>query len=118
MKNLLSSGFIAAALAFASAAPAHAALQSDPESDADCTISLMLLMAQAEEADQAGLFSVAIYHFGRLGGEGKANKEFLLSRMDRFVDDQEFFLEKSQQCAADFEAESNTLAEFGNSLAD
>ncbi len=118
MKNFLYGGLIAASHALASTTPAHAEMQSDPDSDADCTISLMLLMAQADAADQDGLFSVAMYYFGRLGGEGQANENYLVSRMDRFITDQMFFLQKSQECATDFEAETQTLREFGENLAE
>jgi hypothetical protein len=119
MKNFFYGGLIAASLVFASATPAKAELQSDPERDADCTISLMLLMAQVEEAggEQDPIFTITMYYFGRLGGEWRANEAYLTSRMDRFVAEPEFYLEKSQQCATDFEAEAETLGEFGTSLA-
>lgn len=118
MKNFLSGGLIAASFALASTAPAQAESRNDPESDADCTISLMLLMGQDDvETDaQDAIFGIATYYFGRLGGEGKGNVEYLISRMDRFVEDEMFYLEKSQECATDFEADVQILGKFGETL--
>lgn len=116
MKNFLYGCLITASLVLASTA--HAESQNDPESDADCTISLMLLMGQ-DDADtdaQDAIFGIATYYFGRLGGGGKANVEYLISRMDRFVEDELFYLEKSQECAAAFEADVQVLGKFGETL--
>ncbi|AMO71148.1 hypothetical protein [Sphingorhabdus sp. M41] len=113
MKNFLSSGLIAASFALASATPASAEMSSDPASDADCVVSLMMLTEQADNAsDKDAIATMALYYFGRLGGEGQANAGYLSSRMNRFAAEPEYYLAKSEQCATDFEGETQTLEQF------
>ncbi|WP_417623099.1 hypothetical protein [Parasphingorhabdus sp.] len=112
MKNFWRSCLVATVLALASAGPAHAAMSRDAGSDADCTISLMMLTEQAEASDKDAIATMALYYFGRLGGEGQANATYLSSRMDRFAAEPEFYLAKSQQCTTDFEAETLILEQL------
>lgn len=72
----------------------------------------MMLTEQAEASDKDAIGTMALYYFGRLGGEGQANAAYLSSRMNRFAAEPEYYLAKSEQCATDFEAETLTLEQF------
>lgn len=112
--------FIAAccAVSLLSAPIAHAgeSIDSDPSADADCLISLLALSDQADGEDEDAILAIAMYYFGRLGGEGQANSAFLLSRMGRFSDNETLFLTEAESCIADFETESKKFDELSKLL--
>lgn len=116
MKKLFYGAIAASALMFGPSAAANESVVSDPAADADCLISLILLTDDADEEDEDAIFSIAMYYFGRLGGEGYANKDFIVSRMGRFFDDENLYLSNSQVCATDFELESRKFDELGKAV--
>mgnify|MGYP003145239445 CR=1 FL=1 len=116
MRSLIYGVVAAATMATGAMAEANDRVVSDPGADADCLISLMLLMEAADESDEDSLFTIAMYYFGRLGGEGYANKTFLMSRIGRFFDDENLYLTESETCATDFATEGNKLGELFEAL--
>ena len=113
----MKSGFLAAAtaalLAFTPSAAFGQNIDSDPASDADCVIALMLLgeSAEGDEIEDA-IFAMTMYYYGRLGGEGSASASYLASRVGRFVDDETLYLTEAQACANDFEDEAKAFDEL------
>ena len=116
MKNLAYIAIAASVIMSGPQAAANESVVSDPAADADCLISLILLADAADEEDGDAIFSIAMYYFGRLGGEGHADKDFIASRMDRFFDDENLYLTKSQDCASDFELESGKFDELAKAV--
>ena len=116
MRNLIYGAVAASSLAFGSMAAANDTVVSDPGADADCLISLILLMDDAEETEEDSIFAIAMYYFGRLGGEGQANSDFIMSRMDRFAADENLYLTESRTCAVDFEREGGKFEELAKAL--
>ncbi len=116
MRKTVFAALAAVSLTIAPMAHASESIVSDPSSDADCLVALLVLADQAEKEDEDALFTVAIYYFGRLGGEGKANSAFLLSRMGRFADDESLFLTEAESCITDFETESKKFDELSKLL--
>ena len=116
MKKAIIAALAGASLAFGTAAEAARSIDSDPAADADCLIALLALSDDAEGEDEDAILTMAMYYFGRLGGEGKANTTFLLSRMGRFADDATLYLTESQQCATDFETEAKKFDELSKAL--
>ena len=102
----------------ATATPAMAEMQQDPQTDADCVIALSMLADQAEEAEGDAILTIAMYYFGRLGGGGKATTDFLVSRVDAFETDEALFLTEAEKCATDFQGETDKLAAFADALGD
>lgn len=116
MNGLFYGALAAATMTAGSMAAANDPVVSDPGADADCLISLILLMEAADKADEDAIFTIAMYYFGRLGGEGRADKTFLMSRMGRFFDDENLYLTESQACATDFETEGKKFEELAKAL--
>ena len=116
MRGWIYGAVAAATMAIGPMAEANGPVVSDPGADADCLISLIMLMDAADEPDDDAIFSIAMYYFGRLGGEGYANKTFMMSRMGRFFDDENLYLATSQACATDFETEAKKFEELSKAL--
>lgn len=116
MKKRLVAVLCSASLVFAPTAYASESIDSDPSADADCLISLLALSDQADGEDEDAILAMAMYYFGRLGGEGQANSSFLLSRMGRFADDETLFLTEAESCITDFETESKKFDELSELL--
>lgn len=117
MKNMIFSGLISASLALSSLTPANAQIVSDPAADADCVVALLILLDQPEvKDDEDGIIAIAMYYFGRLGGEGKATESYLISRMGQFADDENFYLEEAENCITDFEGEAKKFENMGKIL--
>jgi len=116
MRKAIISAVIAASLLIGTGAHAAESIVSDPSSDADCLVALLALADQADKEDEDAIFTMAIYYFGRLGGEGKADTAFLVSRMGRFADDESLFLTEAESCIADFEKEAKKFDELSKLL--
>ncbi|MGB5724800.1 MAG: hypothetical protein WBM39_10325 [Parasphingorhabdus sp.] len=116
MKNLFYGAIAASAFMFGPAVEANESVVTDPTADADCLISLVLLMDAAEKEDEDSIFAIALYYFGRLGGAGYADTDFIASRMGRFYDDENLYLAKSQDCASNFERESRKFDELAKAV--
>lgn len=116
MKKRLVAALCAASLLCTPAAFASESIDSDPSADADCLIALLALSDQADGEDEDAILAMAMYYFGRLGGEGQANSAFLLSRMGRFADNETLFLTEAESCVADFETESKKFDELSELL--
>lgn len=116
MKKRLLAACTGLSLFLAPAAYAAESIDSDPASDADCLIALLALSEEADSSDQDAVLTMAIYYFGRLGGEGQANSAFIISRMGRFADDETLILTEAESCITDFETESNKFDELSKLL--
>lgn len=117
MKNFILGGLVTASLALAATTPAKAQIVSDPAADADCVLALLTLLDQPEiKGDEDGIITIAMYYFGRLGGEGKATEGYLISRMGQFADDENLYLEEADNCVTDFETEAKKFENMGKIL--
>jgi hypothetical protein len=112
MKKRIIAACCAACLLSAPMAYASESIDSDPAKDADCLIALLTLADQADDKDEDSIFAMAMYYFGRLGGEGKADAAYLLSRMGRFTDDENLYLAEAESCVSDFETEAKKFDEL------
>ncbi|GAB5488536.1 MAG: hypothetical protein Pars2KO_21060 [Parasphingorhabdus sp.] len=116
MKKSLIAALGAIALLSTPMAFASESIDSDPSADADCIIALLTLSDQADGDDEDAIITMAMYYFGRLGGEGQANASYLLSRMGRFADDESLYLTEAESCISDFETEGEKFAELAKLL--